>query len=109
MSKKRIWPLDDEARVSTDEILVGQQEERAGPLAARFPHTPHSISCARPRLLLHRLSRRFLRCGQPENSNTKNFKNLYKELHTLLLCDVYNFYIDLNLVISKNILVSVTL
>lgn len=63
---ERIWPLDDEARVSTDKVLLGEQEQRAGPLPSCRAGAPHYISCALPRLLLHRLCRRLLRCSQPK-------------------------------------------
>lgn len=94
-SKKRIWPLDDEARVSTDGILLGEEEQGGRPLPPRRARATHSISCARrSRLLLHRLSRCFLRCGQPETIHTciyapphsqqKTMRQLPR-LHTLCL------------------------
>lgn len=70
MYTKRIWPLNNEARASTDDVLFGEDEQRGGALSPRRIRAPHPISCAHPRLLLlHRLSRRLLCCGQPEKKN----------------------------------------
>lgn len=76
---KRIWPLDDKARISADGVFLGEEEQRGGPLSwSGRARTPHSISCARPRLLLlHRLSSRLLRCGQPRTKHERESSAMY--------------------------------
>lgn len=52
LALKRIWPLDDEPGLLPDEVVVAEEEERAGALAVgtrldapSFRHLPSSLTC----------------------------------------------------------------
>lgn len=50
---KRIWPLDDEARMATDKVVITEDKERAGPLArARAGASAARLRAAAARLAL---------------------------------------------------------